>query len=84
MNAGEVSEVELRRLQWNCRRGLLELDITLTRFLQRHAQALKQADLAVLNELLALGDNELWDLVCGRMDCAVPHQAGLLRKLQEN
>jgi antitoxin CptB len=83
-NAGEVSEVELRRLHWHCRRGLLELDLALTRFLDRHARQLERAELAILNELLVLDDNELWDLVSGRKDCEAEHQVEMLRKLREN
>jgi succinate dehydrogenase flavin-adding protein (antitoxin of CptAB toxin-antitoxin module) len=81
---GGVTEVELRRLRWHCRRGLLELDLALTKFLERHARALQPADLVILNELLELGDNELWDLVSGRTACEVKHQLEMLRKLQEN
>ncbi len=83
-NAGGVTEVELRRLHWHCRRGLLELDLALTRFLDRHARQLGRADLDILNELLALGDNELWDLVSGRKDCEAERQVEMLRKLREN
>jgi succinate dehydrogenase flavin-adding protein (antitoxin of CptAB toxin-antitoxin module) len=79
-----VDEVELRRLHWHCRRGLLELDLTLTRFLDRHAGALNAERLSALKELLDLGDNDLWDLVSGRRQCEIPRQAAVLRLLQEN
>ena len=83
-NAGGITEVELRRLHWQCRRGLLELDLALTKFLDRHARQLNRADLVILNELLALSDNELWDLVSGRKDCEAERQVEMLRRLREN
>ena len=67
MTAG-VTEEDLRRLRWRCRRGMLENDIVLSRFLERHAGTLDREMLGQLNELLELGDNELWDLICGRGD----------------
>jgi antitoxin CptB len=50
------------RLKWKCRRGLLELDIVLERYLQKHP-----AD-AELLPLLDLPDNDLWDIVNGRSE----------------
>jgi antitoxin CptB len=78
------SDIELQRLRWQCRRGLLELDLTLEQFLKRHARALNREELSTLNALLDLGDNELWDVVSGRAACGVPRSDMLLRKLQES
>ena len=79
-----VDDLELRRLRWHCRRGLLELDLTLARFLERHAARLDAEGLSALKELLDLGDNDLWDLVSGRCQSEVPRHAEVLRLLQEN
>jgi antitoxin CptB len=81
--AGAVTEVELRRLHWHCRRGLLELDLALVRFLDRHAPSLTRAELGVVNELLELSDSELWDFISGRKECRIEYQMEILRKLQE-
>ncbi len=56
------------RLKWKCRRGLLELDLVLGRFVERNASALDEGELARLGELLELPDNDLWDIVSGRSD----------------
>jgi len=56
------------RLKWKCRRGLLELDLVLERFVARHAGGLDAGELARLDELLGFADNELWDIVNGRSD----------------
>jgi antitoxin CptB len=64
-----VSADELRRLRWRCRRGLLENDLVLARFLERRAADLDQERLAALNALLESDDNDLWDLLSGRVEC---------------
>jgi antitoxin CptB len=56
------------RLKWKCRRGLLELDLVLERFVDRNASALDEDELARLRELLELPDNDLWDIVSGRSE----------------
>jgi len=67
--------VELNRLKWNCRRGLLELDLILERFLEKHnAQGLE--------ELLELPDNDLLDIVMGRSDAYGPHLNDLVARLR--
>jgi len=60
------------RLRWNCRRGLLELDLVLERFLVRN-ENLEKGTVASLNEILELPDNDLWDIVIGRSDRYEPH-----------
>jgi succinate dehydrogenase flavin-adding protein (antitoxin of CptAB toxin-antitoxin module) len=61
-----LSGVEMHRLRWKCRRGLLELDLVLDRFLGRGGPCGK--DLDSLNSLLDLPDNDLWDIISGRSD----------------
>ena len=56
------------RLKWKCRRGLLELDLVLEWFMEQHAGAMGEGDLAQLGELLELADNDLWDILNGRND----------------
>jgi antitoxin CptB len=50
------------RLKWKCRRGLLELDLVLERYLRQYPED------AQLEALLDLPDNDLWDIVSGRSD----------------
>ena len=52
------------RLYWKCRRGLLELDIVLQRFIP----TLKDEDMQPLVDLLDLPDNDLLDIIMGRSD----------------
>lgn len=57
---------ELDKIRWNCRRGLLELDIILERFNRQHLAVLAPGQLDQFKELLALDDNNLLDLILGR------------------
>ena len=58
----------LERLRWRCRRGLLENDLILERFLDARGETLSEAEIAALNRLLELADDELWDLLSGRQE----------------
>ncbi len=60
------------RLRWRARRGLLENDILLTRFLDRHVDALSDDDVGALTALLELSDNELMDLMLARTELSGP------------
>ena len=60
---------EFNRLRWQCRRGLLENDLILERFLDRHGEGLSGDRLDVFLNLLQLGDNDLWDILSGRVNC---------------
>ena len=67
--------VEINRLKWGCRRGLLELDIILERFLGKN-------DPRGLEELLELPDNDLLDIVMGRSEAYGPHLNDIVARLR--
>ena len=56
----------LSRLTWRCRRGMLENDLFLERFLRQYGRALTVRQADSLNALMALADNDLLDLHLGR------------------
>jgi antitoxin CptB len=56
------------RLRWRARRGLLENDLILTRFLDAHETSLSDADVDALTRLLDLSDNQLMDLILARIE----------------
>jgi len=56
--------VSRNRLYWKCRRGLLELDLVLARFIP----TLKEEDVQPLHALLDLPDNDLLDIIMGRSE----------------
>jgi len=63
-----LTRTELDRLRWRCRRGLLENDLILARFLDARGAEISDEEVVALDRLLALGDNELWDLLAGRQE----------------
>lgn len=54
------------RIRWRCRRGLLELDLILKRFLDVHFDRLDARQRELFNELLDQPDNDLLDWALGR------------------
>jgi len=72
---------DLRRLRWRARRGLLENDLLLRRFLDRHGRTLDAAQKQTLLKLLELPDNELLDLLLGRTEPVPPLDSPDLRVL---
>jgi len=73
---------ELDRIRWQCRRGLLELDLILEKFNQRHLNNLDPGQLERFTELLDLGDNDLLDLVMARTASLDRRYDGILRWLR--
>jgi antitoxin CptB len=69
----------LNRIRWRCRRGMLELDAWLARFLDRHLEALSAADLACFEELLDTEDDDLYGWMTGRENAPDRFQALVAR-----
>jgi antitoxin CptB len=61
-------ERTLARLRWRCRRGLLENDLILTRFLDARGDAVDDDEMAALDRLLDYSDDDLWALLSGRVE----------------
>lgn len=55
MNSVDINE-DLRRLRWQCRRGLLELDLVFGRFLAEHYLKLSADEQAAFRRLLRQPD----------------------------
>jgi len=67
-----LDDRRLARIRWRCRRGLLENDLILTRYLDAKGAALDEDEIAMLDKLLDLSDNTLWELIAGRAEPADP------------
>lgn len=63
-----LDPVELSRLKWSCRRGLLENDLLIERFFNRVGGSLTRLQAQGLQALLDLSDNDLLDLLLRRQD----------------
>lgn len=75
---------EFERARWRCRRGMLELDIVLQRFMDAHYRQLDEVGLQQFERLLALPDNDLWDLICARQANCDEQWQSVLELLQKS
>ncbi|MBI3937651.1 MAG: succinate dehydrogenase assembly factor 2 [Betaproteobacteria bacterium] len=75
---------ERDRIRWHCRRGMLELDLLLQAFLDRHFEHLSAQELAILTELLEYPDNDLLDLVTRRAEPCEERLSLLLNLIRES
>jgi antitoxin CptB len=83
---GLIDERELSKLRWRCRRGLLENDLFIERFFERHGAHLTKRHAGALADLMELADNDLLDLLLARREpegeletAAVRELLGMLR-----
>ncbi len=75
---------EFERARWRCRRGMLELDIILQRFMDKRYRHLSADEKLQFDKLLTLADNDLWDLICAREKPVDVDQLSVLKLLQES
>jgi antitoxin CptB len=73
---------ELERVRWRSRRGLLELDIVLGRFIEKSYAGLDQNERQAFEEILDMPDNPLWDMIAGRQEATHAGQQALLEKIR--
>jgi len=71
-----MESLKEKRLKWKCRRGLLELDLVLTKYLEKTPYDEE------LVELLDLQDNDLWDIVSGRSDRYDARFGGIVARIR--
>ena len=72
--------LDRHRLKWQCRRGLLELDLMLVRFLERYDPRGSEAE--KLAALLELPDNDLLDIAMGRSEQYDPQLKDVVARLR--
>ena len=65
-----LGERAYRKLQWRCRRGLLENDLFIEKFFARHGSRLTVAHARGMYALMDLADNDLLDLLLRRKPLA--------------
>jgi len=67
MNTTESENTELSRLRWQCRRGMLELDIFLEGFMDKAYLQLTPKEKQTFERLLETPDQMLLDYLMGRV-----------------
>jgi antitoxin CptB len=84
----QADPVKRARLRWRARRGLLENDLILTRFLDAHEIGLSDQEVDALTRLLELADSELMDYLLARKDpqgsLDLPQVRALLSRLRSS
>ncbi|MBC7573637.1 MAG: succinate dehydrogenase assembly factor 2 [Herminiimonas sp.] len=86
MIAHQADPIKRARLRWRGRRGLLENDLLVTRFLDAHEATLTDEDVDAFSRLMELGDNDLLGLLLARSepsgDADLPHVRALLSRMR--
>lgn len=76
-----IAHHERERLRWQCRRGMLELDLMLQKFIAREFDRLTDRECAVLRRMLDLPDGELLAYFYGRATSDDSEVQALVRKI---
>jgi antitoxin CptB len=80
-----MQRADYERLRWRCiRRGLLEVDISLTKFLDDGFQNLDEAEQQAFVELADMEDHDLWHLISGQAECDDPRLAPIVAMLRKS
>jgi len=74
---------ELSRLRWLCRRGMKELDLVMSAYLERHYDSASASRQAQFRDLLQMPDPDLYNLLLGRSESNDPELAALLQVLRK-
>ena len=76
---------DYERLRWRCvRRGLLEVDISLTRFLDEGFDKLDDVQQQAFVELADMEDYDLWGLISGQADIDDPRLSQIVNLLRKS
>lgn len=81
-SAPHAAEGAARALRWRCRRGLLELDLLLGGFWERHHATLEPGEMAALERLLTLSDMEIADRLQGGVPAGDADLEALVQRLR--
>jgi antitoxin CptB len=79
----QANDSGYRRLAWQCRRGMRELDELLFAFLAQGYAGLDAGGRAVFDALLAYPDAVLLELLMGRMAPADKDTANIVRAIRD-
>ena len=75
---------EISRLRWLCRRGMKELDVVLSRYLDGNYANASERDQALFRQLLDMPDPELYNLLLGRSEVPDPECQRFVQQLRKS
>ncbi len=82
----QADPVKRARLRWRARRGLLENDLILTRFLDEKETTMTDEEVDAFSRLMDMTDNDFMDLLLSRKEPSaevdLPHIHALLKKIR--
>jgi antitoxin CptB len=73
-----LDKTSLKRMEWRCRRGMLELDLLMIGFVKQYLPTLSDLHIQALDELLDLPDQQLWNLVSDSSSLNSKHQEQII------
>lgn len=76
-------QINRKKLEWQCRRGMLELDVILSPFLSQHFDNLNQQQQLAFVELLSFPDPDIYTWVMGFGQCEHPSLKEILVKVRK-
>jgi len=85
MNEQRVSsgaDTDYNRISWQCRRGMRELDVLLTGFLEQRYSSLNDVEHRTFELLLEYPDAVLLELLMGRMAAADTDVANIVTQIR--
>lgn len=74
--------MNIARVRWACRRGMLELDVIFQPFVEKHYENLSKEDKATFIRLLECEDPELFAWFMGHEDCSDSELAEMVIKVR--
>jgi len=73
----------VKKLQWQCRRGMLELDVILIPFLNEHFEHLNGGLRDCFTELLKESDSDLYTWIMGFGQCENPDFKNIIQIIRD-
>ncbi len=74
----------IERIRWRCRRGLLELDLLLQRFLDKYDSQLNEQQIDQFESLLSLSDDDLLAIICSNPETVDKSLKRLIQLIQRS
>jgi antitoxin CptB len=74
--------INRKKLEWQCRRGMLELDVILLPFLSQYFEQLDESMQTGFVELLDFPDPDIYTWVMGFGDCEHQHLHSIIRSIR--
>jgi len=74
---------KLNRLQWQCRRGMLELDILLQSFLESQYEVLPRHEKDIFENILTYPDQLLFDYLMGKVKPIDKEVANVVERIRD-